>query len=128
MIWSFSERKREGSKKDAWRYKGALYTVYSRDTLWDGECWKIMTMEMLTLSCEVSWHVCLLQAVGSHCEFLHWHVSWCILVRKLALTRIRRWIPMEEIGRMSYCRLRQVILKTSSRAMTESREECLDVA
>lgn len=68
MIWSFSERKREGSKKDAWRYKGALYTVYP--TLWDGECWKIMTLEMLTLSCEVSWHVCLLQAVGSYCFYI----------------------------------------------------------
>lgn len=34
----FFREKREGSKKDAWRYKGALYTVYSRDTLWDDEC------------------------------------------------------------------------------------------
>lgn len=48
MIWSFLDRKEKGSKKDAQGYKGVQYFGGSRETLWDGECWEVMTVEMLT--------------------------------------------------------------------------------
>lgn len=48
--------------------------------------------------------------------------SVLVCFSKKALTTIRRWILMEEINRRrSYWRQRQVILRTSRRAMTEER-------
>lgn len=119
MISSFSERKGEVFKKDAWRYEGVLYIGCSRENLWDGECWKVNDTKNADF---ILWRelTCLSSA---SCEQSLWAFKLaCAMVYfyKKMLTTIRRWITMRDIkGKRSFWKLRQVTLRKSSRPMTK---------